>query len=368
MSRLPERRGYPDDPLVVLVERVTTHVARHANTTLARRRRDARLPFRVDVYLNALTDEGFAEDVRCGLSERPRWLLPKYLYDARGSALFDRITDLPEYYQARAELEILHREGPDLVRRHRINDVVELGSGSSEKARVLLNAMDTAHNRRYMPVDVSSSALLEAAGDLARAFPGLRIHALAADFEKHLDRVPPKPRRSQRLVAFLGGTVGNLAPAHRAPFLREVRGLLRVDDILLIGTDLVGDADRTRRAYDDAAGVTGEFNKNILRVISRRLEANFDPDRFDHIARWCEDEQRVEMRLRASEAMQVRVAGLDIDVALEAGEEILTELCCKFTRAGMETLYRASGMDLVEWHTDADGKYALSVATPTAPS
>lgn len=335
------------------------------STTLQPRRTRAPKPYRLDVHLGAAGAlDSLADDVREGLSGAPRFLLPKYLYDAVGSDLYEQITDLPEYYQARTELGILQREIPGVIDRLRPTELVELGSGSSRKTRVILDAMDAAGLlRRYLPVDVCPPALLDAAGMLAEAYPGLRVHAVAGDFERHLDKVPARPPSGRRLVAFLGGTIGNLPPEHREPFMRHLADLLDPGDALLMGMDIVGgDPERIRRAYDDAAGVTAEFNRNILRVINRELAADFVPEAWDHRAVWRPRLERVEMRLRAQDAMRVHLGALGMEVAFEAGEELVTELCCKFRRETAEEVYRRAGLELVEWHTDDLGHFAVSIA------
>lgn len=338
---------------------MSTTTARHPRRTRAPR------PYRLDVHLGAAGAlDSLADDVREGLSASPRFLLPKYLYDAVGSDLYEQITDLPEYYQARTELGILQREMPGVVERLAPTELVELGSGSSRKTRVILDAMDAAGLlRRYLPVDVCPPALLDAAGMLAEAYPGLRVHAVAGDFERHLDKVPARPPAGRRLVAFLGGTIGNLAPTHRDAFMRHLAGLLGPGDALLMGMDIVGgDPERIRRAYDDAAGVTAEFNRNILRVINRELAADFAPEAWDHRAVWRRTLERVEMRLRAREPMRVHIGALGMEVTFEEGEELVTELCCKFRRETAEALYARAGLELTEWHTDELGHFAVSVA------
>jgi L-histidine N-alpha-methyltransferase len=321
-------------------------------------------PYRLDVHLPVSGVLGdLAEDVRRGLTAEPKWLLPKYLYDERGCALFEEITRLPEYYQTRTELEILRRAAPGIVARTRPTEIVELGSGSSRKTEVLLDAMEAAGGlRRYLPFDISPGALLVAAGRLAEAYPGLRVHGVAGDFERHLEGVPPRPWGGRRMVAFLGGTIGNLHPEARAPFLRAVARLLGPGDPLLVGTDLAGDPARLEPAYDDAAGVTGDFNLNLLRVLNRELDADFDLDGFAHSAVYRPEPAWIEMRLRSRRAQRVRLRALDLDVAFAEGEEVLTELSCKFTRESVEAMYRAAGLELVEWHTDPGERFAVSVA------
>jgi L-histidine Nalpha-methyltransferase len=249
------------------------------------------------------------------------------------------------------------------VARHAPTELVELGSGSSRKTEVLLDAMEAAGVlRRYLPFDISPGALLAAAGRLAEAYPGLRVHGVAGDFERHLDRVPARPRSGRRLVAFLGGTIGNLHPDARPAFLGAVGRLLGPGDLLLMGTDLAGDAARLQPAYDDAAGVTAAFNLNLLSVLNRELDADFDLDRFAHVAVYRPETAWIEMRLRAREAHTVRLAALDLEVGFARGEEMVTELSCKFTRASLGRAYADAGLRLVEWHTDPGERFAVSLA------
>ncbi len=323
-------------------------------------------PYRLDVHLpRSGVLAGLGDDVRRGLAARPKWLLPKYLYDDRGCELFEAITELPEYYQTRTELEILRAEGAGVVARAGARELVELGSGSSRKTEALLDAMEAAGTlRRYLPFDISPGALLDAAGRLAERYPGLRVHGVAGDFERHLDQVPTPAPGERRLVAFLGGTIGNLPPEARAPFLRAVARLLRPGDRLLVGTDLAGDPERIRPAYDDAAGVTAAFNRNILSVLNRELGADFAPERFAHVAVYNEADAWIEMRLRALGAQRVRIAALDLEVDFAEGEEVVTELSCKFTRASVAAMYAEAGLRMLEWHVDRRERFALSVAAP----
>lgn len=331
--------------------------------TPAVRRDTGRTPIRLDVH--PLTDEvtGIAEDVRRGLTDTPKWLLPKYFYDARGCDLFEAITQLPEYYQTRTELGILQRGMPGIVARHEPGELVELGSGSSRKTVAILDAMDDAGSlRRYVPLDVAPGALLDAAARLVDAYPGLRVHAVAGDFERHLAEIPPLPPGTRRLVAFLGGTVGNLHPDERAPFLRQIRDLLGPGDRLLMGTDLVKDPARLEAAYDDAAGVTAAFNLNLLEVLNRELGAEFRLDRFAHVAFYDTANAWIEMRLRSLVDQLVPVRDLGIDIAFAAGEEVRTEISCKFTRDSVAAMYGDAGLDLLEFHTDEEDLFAVSIA------
>lgn len=320
-------------------------------------------PYRLDVHPLGAGDQGLAEDARVGLAATPKSLPPKHFYDERGSDLFERITRLPEYYQSRAELSILQRIAPGLVERHAISELVELGSGASRKTQALLDAMRDARSlHRYVPFDVCPEAILAAAGRLAEAYPGLDVHGVAGDFDRHLPGVPERPGAARRLVAFLGGTIGNLEPGARTPFLRSVAELMEPGDLLLVGTDLAGDPGRIRRAYDDAEGVTAEFNLNVLRVLNRELDADFDLDAFSHVAIYDEGPPWIEMRLRSLTDQVVRVGALDMDVPFAAGEEMRTEISCKFTREAVEAMYATAGLELAEWHEDARGWFAVSLA------
>ncbi|HLN79215.1 MAG TPA: L-histidine N(alpha)-methyltransferase [Nocardioidaceae bacterium] len=299
-------------------------------------------------------------DVRTGLASEPKWLPPKWFYDARGSQLFEEITRLPEYYPTRAEREILDRHAPELAERTRAHSLVELGSGSSEKTRLLLDTLRSAGTlEEFVPLDVSESALREAVDAIVADYPGLRVHGVVGDFTEPLSGLPGG---SPRLVAFLGGTIGNLLPDERDEFLRSVRGVLEEGEWLLLGTDLVKDPETLVRAYDDAAGVTAEFNLNVLRVLNRELGATFPVEQFTHVAVWDSEQEWIEMRLRARVGMRVEIPGVGMVVSLDAGEEIRTEISAKFRHEGVERELKASGFDLDRWWTDGEGRFALSLA------
>ncbi|MFD7995847.1 L-histidine N(alpha)-methyltransferase [Streptomyces mexicanus] len=296
-------------------------------------------------------------DVRHGLTRTPKTLPPKWFYDAHGSELFEKITELPEYYPTRAEREILLARADEIAAAVPARTLIELGSGSSEKTRHLIDALTGLHT--YVPVDVSESALRQAGDALAAERPGLQVHALIADFTSGL-AVPGTP--DPRLLAFLGGTIGNLLPAERARFLTATRALLSPGDALLLGTDLVKDPEVLVRAYDDAAGVTAAFNKNVLAVIDRELGADFDPDAFDHVALWDAEQEWIEMRLRARTAQTVKVRALDLAVEFAAGEELRTEVSAKFRKETVDAELTAAGFEPVRWWTDAAGRFALSLS------
>ncbi|MFF8673833.1 L-histidine N(alpha)-methyltransferase [Streptomyces sp. NPDC015242] len=303
------------------------------------------------------TDAALRADVHRGLTGRPKTLPPKWFYDAHGSDLFEEITGLPEYYPTRAEREILVARAGEIAAATRARTLVELGSGSSDKTRHLLDALTDVHT--YVPVDVSASALTQAGQALAAERPGLEVHALIADFTAELS-LPDTP--GPRLVAFLGGTIGNLLPAERAAFLSSVRALLAPGDALLLGTDLVKDEEVLVRAYDDAAGVTAAFNKNVLTVINRELGADFEPGAFEHVALWDAGHEWIEMRLRSRTAQTVKVPALDLAVDFAAGEELRTEVSAKFRQEGVRAELSAAGLDLAHWWTDGAGRFALSLS------
>jgi L-histidine N-alpha-methyltransferase len=313
---------------------------------------------------NALGDgDGgtLAQDVREGLTREFKELPPKHLYDTRGAELFEQICELPEYYPTRTERAILERVAGELIAQTGASELVELGSGSATKTRLLLDAMAQAGTlESFVAVDVTESFVRDSAAELISEYPGLHVHGLIGDFERHLDHLPPA--RGPRLLAFLGGTIGNFAPASRRRFLRTICGLLGPEDHLLVGTDLVKDRAMLEAAYDDSAGVTAEFNRNILHVLNRELGADFDPAAFDHIARFDTDEEWIEMRLRAREPQQVRLEALDLTIDFEAGEDIRTEISAKFTRERFAAELTAAGLTLAAWHTDDDGWFALSLA------
>jgi L-histidine Nalpha-methyltransferase len=319
---------------------------------------------RIDLHVGEGAERGLADDVLDGLTRPFKELPPKHFYDSRGSELFERICELPEYYPTRTELEILRGQGQAIVRRARPVELVELGSGATTKARLLLDAMASQGRlQRYVPVDVSERMVREAAAELVDDYPGLSVHGVVGDFERHLDRIPP-PDGGPRLVALLGGTIGNFPPGSRRRLLRAVARLLRPGDHLLMGTDLVKDPAILEAAYDDSAGVTAEFNRNILRVVNRDLDADFDPTGFDHVAFFDRRREWIEMRLRARESCAVRVAALDLEVQFEPGEELRTEISAKFTPERVEADYRAAGLRLRGWYADPERLFAVSLASP----
>jgi L-histidine N-alpha-methyltransferase len=304
-------------------------------------------------------------DVRAGLSATPKTLPPKYFYDARGSELFDEITRLPEYYLTRAETAILQRRAADIAGLSRCESLVELGSGTSAKTRLLLRALvDGGTLGEFAPFDVDPAVLAAASDALAAEYPGLRVEPFLGDFERDLGALPAGPAapRGRRMIAFLGSTVGNLEPAARGAFLAQVAAALRPGDTFLLGTDLVKDRQRLLRAYDDAAGVTAQFNRNILVVVNRELDADFAVGEFGHVAAWDAANEWIEMRLRPAREQQVTIGDLGLTVSFAAGEELRTEISAKFRREKIEAELAAAGLATLRFWTDPDGDFGLTLA------
>ncbi len=290
----------------------------------------------------------------------PKELSPKWLYDERGSELFDEITRLPEYYPTRREREILEARAGEVARASGADTLIELGSGSSEKTRLLLDAMTRAGTlRRFVPFDVSESFLRQSAEAVALEYPGLRVHAVVGDFGLHLGKLP---RQGRRLVAFLGGTIGNLKPAERARFYAALAGGLEPGEGLLLGTDLLKSRERLFAAYNDSAGVTAAFNRNVLSILNRELRADFAPESFEHLAPFDEENGWVEMRLISTRPQVVRLPALERLVNFAEGEVLRTEVSCKFRSEQVEAELAAAGLHLTERWTDAAGDFALSLA------
>ncbi|MFP5318437.1 MAG: L-histidine N(alpha)-methyltransferase [Acidimicrobiia bacterium] len=300
------------------------------------------------------------DDVRRGLTSDPKDLPPKWFYDDRGSQLFEQITRLPEYYLTRAERWLLKEHGHGIPPLTEADTIVELGSGTSEKTRLLLDAfVDRRQLRRFVPFDVSEPTLRRAAASIAEQYPGVEVLALVGDFERHLGELPETGRR---LIAFLGSTIGNFAPPARAEFLAGLAEAMDSGDSFLLGTDLVKSPTRLVAAYDDGEGVTADFNRNVLRVVNRELQADFRPRRFGHVARFDEEAEWVEMRLRSEGDQEVDVKSLDLGVEFADGEEMRTEISAKFRRDAVEDELAAAGLALARWWTDEAGDFALSLS------
>lgn len=317
-----------------------------------------------DALLYLISDDDITralrDDVRAGLTGSPKVLPPRWFYDARGSELFEEITRLPEYYPTRAERAILTERATEIAAVTRAKTLVELGSGSSDKTRLLLDALSRIGELgAFVPLDVSASALEQSTVDIATAYPGISVRGVVGDFTRHLSALPAG---GKRLVAFLGGTIGNLVPTERAAFLHAVRAELDPGEWLLIGTDLVKSPHVLVPAYDDAAGVTADFNRNVLRVINRELGADFDPDGFQHVAVWDARNEWIEMRLRASRPYRVTVRALDLAVDFADGEEMRTEISAKFHPDGVNAELSAAGFTATHRWSDSYGRFLVTLA------
>jgi L-histidine N-alpha-methyltransferase len=299
-------------------------------------------------------------DVRAGLTATPKTLPPKYFYDARGSELFDDITRLPEYYLTRAETAILRQRAGQIAELSQCESLVELGSGTSAKTRLLLQALvDGGTLREFVPFDVDPAVLTEASEALAAEYPGVKIAPFTGDFERDLGAIPATGRRT---IAFIGSTIGNLEPEARTAFLTQVSAALRPGDTFLLGTDLVKDPGRLLAAYDDAAGVTAEFNRNILKVVNRELDADFEVEEFRHVAVWDAANEWIEMRLRPEREQTVTIKDLDLTVTFAAGEDLRTEISAKFRRDSIEAELAAVGLRTLQFWTDPAGDFGLMLA------
>lgn len=301
------------------------------------------------------------DDVRTGLTAMPKSVPPKWFYDDLGCELFDAITRLPEYYPTETERSILRDCATEIAATSAADTLVELGSGTSDKTRTLLDAMvREGRLQRFVPFEVNESTLRAAADVIIQDYPGVQVHGVVGDFERHLGALP---RDGRRMIAFLGSTIGNFAPPERKQFLSELAGVMAPGDSLLLGTDLVKDPERLERAYDDPQGVTAEFNLNLLRVLNRELEADFDLDAFEHVAFFDPGAEWIEMHLRSTRGQTVRIAALDLDVPFTAGELMRTEISAKFRRAGVTAELASAGLRLDRWFTDPAGDFAVSLSS-----
>jgi L-histidine N-alpha-methyltransferase len=302
-----------------------------------------------------------AAEVEAGLRASPKWLPSKYFYDTRGSALFEQITELPEYYPTRTERAILESLAHEITGDSPPVELIELGSGAAKKTRVLIEAA-RAHGslRRFIPVEVSQDIAEQSARRLARDYPGLDVHVVVGDFERHLDRLPAG---EARLVVFLGGTIGNFMRPDAVRFISRVAGLLDGRSRFLLGTDLVKDRSVLHAAYNDSQGITAEFNRNILNVVNDHLGSDFDPAAFAHVAFFNEDASRIEMHLRSLADQVVSIPSLQMEVRFGQGELLRTEVSHKYTRESVEALFADAGLRLARWFTDPQDYFALSLAS-----
>ena len=318
----------------------------------------------IDVHLNNQDPDAVKEEIRAGLLSRPRRLPTKYFYDDRGSALFEQICEAPEYYPTRTEHQLLKTVADAVVAQTGAEELIELGSGAATKTRVLLDAMARANQLRvYVPFDFSESIVRRVAQELVEEYEGLRVHGVVGDFLSHLEHVPPGGRR---LVAFLGGTIGNLGPEAAPAFLSSVAGEMDQGDFFLLGVQLITDVDRLEAAYNDSAGLSAAFNKNMLSVLKVVIGAEFDPDAFDHVARFNHDERQIEMHLRSVRQQVIPIPALGLTLRLEEGEEILTEISTKYTRPHVEALLTRAGFSPVAWYTDPGHLHGLALAQKPA--
>jgi L-histidine N-alpha-methyltransferase len=319
----------------------------------------------VDTFLDPEGTDADRDELRASLDLRPPRIPSRYFYDARGSQLFERITELPEYYQTRAERGLLERVAEDVIERTGANELVEIGSGAATKTRLLLDAMRRAELLRcYVPFDVDPSIVQRVGEELIAEYPDLLVHGVVGnflheDFLNHLDGIP---RRGQRLIAFLGGTIGNLRPPVAHQLLRSIGHVLQPGEHFLLGVDLVKDRARLEAAYNDAEGITAEFNRNILRVINQRFDADFDPQAFDHRAVWDPEHRWIEMHLIARSPQRVTLRDLDRTLRFDAGQYLLTEISAKYDQPRVAELLAAGGLQMVAWYTDPDPLFALALA------
>jgi L-histidine N-alpha-methyltransferase len=315
----------------------------------------------VDVWFTpAERREALRADVVHGLAARPKELSPQWFYDERGSDLFDAITRLPEYYLTERERELLRAHAGEVADLTEANTLVELGSGTSEKTRILMDALaEGGHLRRFAPFDVSEETLRASAAAIVDEYPGLEVHAVVGDFGRHLGFLPEGRRR---LIAFLGSTIGNLPPAKRAAFLDAVEATLNPGESLLLGVDLVKAVERLEAAYNDSAGLTAEFNRNILHVLNRELAGTFQPERFEHVARWDHANEWIEMLLRSTCDQEVVLHELELHASFAAGEEMRTEISAKFRRDQVEEELYEAGLELERWWPHETGDFALALA------
>jgi L-histidine N-alpha-methyltransferase len=311
-----------------------------------------------------------ADDVRDGFAGPFKQLPPKHLYDDRGSQLFDEICSLLEYYPTRTERAILEASAPEIAARTGATELVELGSGTAAKTRVLLDAIRAAGNlQSYVPFDIADTVVRETVQAIGAEYPELgRVRGVVGDFEHHLQLIPPPSEGAPRLVALLGGTLGNFVPPGRHTLLRNIAALLRPGDHLLLGADLVKDPEVIEAAYNDSRGVTAEFNLNVLQVINRELDADFALDNFQHVAFFDTEQEWIEMRLRAERACQVQIRALALAVDFAAGEEIRTEISAKFSPERMAADLITAGLELVDMYTDDEQLYGLVLARPVVSS
>ena len=314
----------------------------------------------IDNQIDPASEELALVELQKGLLEQPRRIPTKFLYDKRGSRLFEQITALEEYYPTRVEHSLLQRYASEIQTLASCEELVELGSGAATKTRVLLDAMQAAGMLRlYIPFDVSESEVRRVAEELAEEYPTLQVHGIVADFVHHLTAIPAG---AQRLVMLLGSTIGNFPRGKAVDFLRRISAQMENSDSFLLGVDLIKDVPRIEAAYDDASGITAEFNRNILSVVNRFAEANFQPAQFDHLAFFNTDLHRIEMHLIATRAMHVELRSLELEIEIQQGEALFIEISCKYERSMVESMLSEAGFELTEWFSDSEDLFALALA------
>jgi L-histidine Nalpha-methyltransferase len=311
-----------------------------------------------DLRTNALR-----ADAREGLTESPKRIPSKWLFDAKGSDLWEQITRLPEYYPFRTERDILQAAADEIADVTKASSIIELGSGSAIKTRILLDALRRAGTlRSYTSIDISESALIAAGSRLIAEYPGLSVQAMLADFETQAEAIAAHEPPAPRLVLFLGGTIGQLTPGQRAEFLRRLRSAFRTGDMLLLGVDLVKDPAELLAAYDDAAGVSTAFNKNLLAVLNAQVGADFDLDAFDYIVVWDDKAEYLSMWEQSRIDQAVHLSKIDLSVELAAWERIWTAISAKFRRDGIQAELADAGFSPQHWWTDPGGRYGVSLS------
>ncbi|KPK22185.1 MAG: hypothetical protein AMK69_20325 [Nitrospira bacterium SG8_3] len=314
----------------------------------------------IDIPLTREDPDVVKTQITRGLKANPKTLPSKLFYDERGSTLFEQICELPEYYQTRTEHQLLTRWADEIVALSGAEELVELGSGAATKTRVLLDAMARVDQLRYyVPFDVDESIVRRVSEELVQEYPGLQVHGVVGDFLFHLEHIP---EGGKRLVVILGGTIGNLPSLAAKNFLTAVNAEMASGDYFLLGVQLITDRSRLEAAYNDKQGITAKFNKNIIRVLRNNFGTHSDPESFDHVARYNEEDHRIEMWLRSREEQNLDIPNLDLQIHFNKGEEVRTEISTKYDRPLTEALLTSSGFELVKWYSDSDNLIGLALA------
>jgi L-histidine N-alpha-methyltransferase len=310
-------------------------------------------------YMQESYRTAITKDAISGFTAAQKFIPSKYFYDLRGSQLFEDICNLPEYYPTRTEISILKHAAPKMMHSFARGDIVELGSGANRKIRIFLDSAgkDRLPLLRYIPVDVSESALKEASEELHNIYPDLAVLGIIADFTLHMDAIPCD---NPRMIMFLGSTIGNFDEKMQKHFLRLVAGSMNPDDRFVIGFDMIKPKETMEAAYNDSRGITSKFNKNVLHVLNRELNANFKPSHFDHVAFFNDDKERVEMHLRVNRETVVTINDLDLEIRLDKNETIHTENSCKFSKSRVKKMVSEAGLTINEWYFDSKKWFSLA--------